>query len=96
MTKREICERLIDILVQRGGYEDHIDVYQDLRSLILDLAAPEEDAPKAEEKAEPKCPKCGGPLCQHNLEKGPYLFCHICKDYVFAPVKPKRAEEASK
>lgn len=37
MTKREICERLLEILVQS---EVRIDVYQDLRDLILDIAAP--------------------------------------------------------
>lgn len=42
MTNREICERILEILVQRGGYEAHIAVYQDLRSLLLDLAAPDE------------------------------------------------------
>lgn len=42
MTKREICERLLEILVQRGGYEAHIAAYQDLRNLILDLAAPDD------------------------------------------------------
>ena len=48
MTKREICERLMDILVQRGGYEAHIEVYQDLRSLLLDLAVPEEKPERGE------------------------------------------------
>lgn len=43
MTNREICERILEILVRRGGYEDHLDIYKDLRGLLLDLAAAEEE-----------------------------------------------------
>ena len=43
MTKREICERILEILVRRGGYEDHLDIYKDLRDLILELAEPDDE-----------------------------------------------------
>lgn len=64
MTNRELCERILEILVQRGGYESHIDVYQDLRNLILDLAAPETETGEmetfeAKSGTAPTCPKCG-------------------------------------
>lgn len=56
MTKREICERILEILVRRGGYEDHLDIYKDLRDLILDLAAPVEEEPEEDEEKHLKDP----------------------------------------
>lgn len=72
MTKREICERLMEILVQRGGYD------QDLRNLILDLAAPEEEKPEREEKHPGVLAKPG--------KDGEIEFCWCQKCYAKADV----------
>ena len=63
MTKREICERLLEIynsaMFASNGSGDIgggpcYNIGHALRDLLLDLAAPETEEPKAEEKKEPK------------------------------------------
>lgn len=39
------------------------------------------DNPPKYEDVDPVCPKCGGPLCWHDLCSGGKYFCHECKNY---------------
>lgn len=39
------------------------------------------DNPPKYEDVDPVCPKCGGPLCWHDLCSGGKYFCHNCKNY---------------
>lgn len=51
MTNREICERLMEIRDQSSaGHLGPVGIRDALRDILLDLAAPVEETPKAEEK----------------------------------------------
>ena len=87
MTKREICERLMDLRDQlENGWQRHDvparelcrDAVYDLRDLILDLAATETEKPKAEEKHPGVIAKPG--------KDGEIEFCWCQKCYAQAAV----------
>jgi len=95
MTKREICERLMNIhnrllheYAMADGMEDIgvEEICKDLCALILDLAAPEEKPEEPEEKPEApkwvKCPRCGK-VAAHDLHGHGYLWCDACNAYTF-------------
>ena len=80
MTKREICERLMNIRDEAINYEGlNSDrqrlVANDLRDLLLDIAAPEEEVPKAEEKHP-------GVLVPANKDRNYPAFCLLCEGEV--------------
>jgi len=114
MTKREICERLIhtrDIMASLAKIvaEDRLPFNLDevgkcgdfLRDILLDLAAPEEEAkpetPEAEEKHPGiwmhPCPKCGTSSPRAAHMDGYTYYCPKCKQYfVDAAGELKRGE----
>ena len=73
MTRREICERLMEIRDQSSaGHLGPVGIRNALRDLILDLVVPE---PEAETPQYYRCPACGfSPMGAD----GRYVRCPKC------------------
>jgi hypothetical protein len=97
MTKREICERLLEIRDQSSaGHLGPVGIGDALRDLILDLAAPEEEKPKSKEAeavmGTARCPACG--LIAYPILGSPFKWrCETHGEFFVYPGEtPKRGE----